>query len=149
MSADLRSAGKSPALIEEELRAHIPPAARPAPYGTRARLLGTAIAVASVPGFATSRQRRYYDPGAKPMPVRKHEDAGQASIPVYTRQLRRAIERELRHPSFDRARLEAKKHGWEVPSTALPLAQQVGRRKVWLQWLELAGQAARQERDRT
>lgn len=87
---------------------------------------------------------RRYDPSRNPFP---RSPRGVNSLPSavrFTRQVCRSIERELKHPSWERAELEARKVGWGLPPADMPAEHRDVWRAYWLAMLgwERGGRAA-------
>jgi hypothetical protein len=110
----------------------------------RLTLTAALLAVGAAGGAAAAPapRRKYYDPGAAPQPTRK---VAVDSKPIHirmTRQARRQIEREIRFKGFDRARREAAKHGWAVPTLARLRDEERVREWEWRgYWLDMLSYA--------
>ena len=101
-----------------------------------------ALSVGGMPRVAP--QRRYYDPGATPIPPRP-SPAAKPTVEKFTRQLVRSIRRELTEHSFRRARVQAKSLGWETPADGeqLHAHDEAAWRRIWLAELERAAAATK------
>lgn len=105
----------------------------------RGNHLGAILGAIAAGASLLNPQRRYYDPGATPIP-RRPTPAAKPTVVKFTRQLVRSIRRELTEHSFERACLQAQSLGWERPGFGeeLHAHDEAAWRRIWLAELERA-----------
>lgn len=91
--------------------------------------------------------RRYYDPGATPIPATPMPAGKTTTVAFFSRQVIRSIRRELTDHSFARARTTARRLGWpvETPVGRVPVSEE-NWRKIWLAQLEHAIAESKKQR---